>query len=184
MYRNLECEHHLLQGRYEEKPNIPGLTPFGFERWVTLFIQAHPDKEFERLRKAVLAMPISNPDDEKERFPKEISRRLFPGHEDRKVRTRIEGSMSERAAVGDIAARVRRNKPPIPAPHHVRTTSMKTLTSRRTAAAMLDLQTSPHPWRRAQATFLLTSSAERVCSLVPSPTSQSTIAFLYSTFTF
>ena len=99
MYRDLECQHHLVQERYDERPDIPGLTPVGFERWVTLLIQAHPEEEFERLQKAVLEMPISNPDDKKERFPKEISRRLFPGHEDRRVRNNIEDSISEHAAV-------------------------------------------------------------------------------------
>lgn len=41
-------------------------------------IQAYPDTEYERLSKAVLDMPISNADDCKERFPKELPRRLFP----------------------------------------------------------------------------------------------------------
>ena len=101
MYRNLECQHHLVQGSHDARPDIPGLTPIGFERWATLLIQAHPEEEFERLRKAVLEMPISNPDDSKERFPKEISRRLFPDHEDHKVRKRMEDSMAERVAVGN-----------------------------------------------------------------------------------
>ena len=87
MYRDLSCQHHLVQERYDERPDIPGLTPVGFERWVTLLIQAHPEEEFERLQKAVLEMPISNPDDKKERFPKEISRRLFPGHGDTTIPT-------------------------------------------------------------------------------------------------
>ena len=99
MYRDLECQHHLIQEKFDERPDIPGLTPVGFERWITLLIQAHPDEEFERLQKAVLEMPISNPDDKKERFPKEISRRLFPGHGDRRVRDRIEDAIAEHAAV-------------------------------------------------------------------------------------
>ena len=99
MYRDLSCQHHLVQERYDERPDIPGLTPVGFERWVTLLIRAHPDEEFERLQKAVLEMPISNPDDKKERFPKEISRRLFPGHGDTQIRDQIEDSISEHAAV-------------------------------------------------------------------------------------
>jgi hypothetical protein len=41
-------------------------------------IQALPETEYERLSKAVLTMPISNADDVKERFPKELPRRLFP----------------------------------------------------------------------------------------------------------
>ena len=101
MYRNLECQHHLVQQRNDARPDIPGLTPLGFERWAILLIQAYPEEEFERLRKAVLEMPISNPDDSKERFPKEISRRLFPDHGDHKIRNLIEGSMAERVAVGN-----------------------------------------------------------------------------------
>lgn len=110
MYRDLECQHHLVQERYDERPDIPGLTPVGFERWVTLLIQAHPDEEFVRLQKAALEMPISNPDDKKERFPKEISRRLFPGHEDRRIREHIEDSISEHAAV-DLPRRSSREEP-------------------------------------------------------------------------
>ena len=110
MYRDLECQHHLVQERFDERPDIPGLTPKGFERWVTLLIQAHPEEEFIRLQKAVLEMPISNPDDKKERFPKEISRRLFPGHDDRRVRDRIEDTISEHAAV-DLPRRSSREEP-------------------------------------------------------------------------
>lgn len=110
MYRDLSCHHHLVQERYDERPDIPGLTPVGFERWVTLLIQAHPEEEFERLQKAVLEMPISNPDNKKERFPKEISRRLFPGHGDTSIRDRIEDSISEHAAV-DLPRRSSRDEP-------------------------------------------------------------------------
>ena len=110
MYRDLACQHHLVQDKFDERPDIPGLTPVGFERWVTLLIQAHPEEEFERLQKAVLEMPISNPDDKKERFPKEISRRLFPGHGDDKVRDRIEDSIQEHAAV-EIPRRTSREEP-------------------------------------------------------------------------
>ena len=113
MYRDLECQHHLVQEKYDERPDIPGLTPVGFERWVTLLIQAHPDEEFGRLQKAVLDMPICNPDDRKERFPKELSRRLFPGHEDRKIRERLEDSISEHAAI-ELPRRPSREEPPPP----------------------------------------------------------------------
>ena len=113
MYRDLHCQHHLVQEKYDERPDIPGLTPVGFERWVTLLIQAHPHEEFERLQKAVLDMPICNPDDRKERFPKELSRRLFPGHEDRKVREKLEATISEHAAI-EIPRRPGREEPPPP----------------------------------------------------------------------
>lgn len=78
LFREIEAEHHLVQNKLNERPDIPGLTPKGFERWATLMIQAHPEKEYERFQKAVLNMPINNPDNKKERFPKEIPRRLFP----------------------------------------------------------------------------------------------------------
>ncbi len=109
MYRDLACQHHLVQERFDERPDIPGLTPVGFERWVTLLIQAHPEMEFERLQRAVREMPISNPDDKKERFPKEISRRLFPGHGDHSIRDRIEIAIEEHAAV-DIPRRASREE--------------------------------------------------------------------------
>ena len=111
MYRDLECQHHLVQEKYDERPDIPGLTPVGFERWVTLLIQAHPEEEFTRLQKAVLDMPICNPDDRKERFPKELSRRLFPGLEDRRVREKLEISIAEHAAI-EIPRRPGREEPP------------------------------------------------------------------------
>ncbi|KAL3449738.1 hypothetical protein BJX65DRAFT_271757 [Aspergillus insuetus] len=78
LFREVEAEHHLVQLKLNERPDIPGLTPRGFEVWATLMIRAHPDKEYERFQKAVLNMPINNPDNRKERFPKEIPRQLFP----------------------------------------------------------------------------------------------------------
>lgn len=49
-------------------------------------IQAHPQAEFDRLSIAVRDMPISNADDRKERFPKELSRRLLPKRDNDQVR--------------------------------------------------------------------------------------------------
>lgn len=80
MYRKLLCQHHLVQSQQEvqDAPTVPALTPHGFASFMTCLIQAHPDTEFARLSKAVRDMPISNADDLKERFPKELSRRLLP----------------------------------------------------------------------------------------------------------
>ena len=114
MYRELSCQHHLVQERFDERPDIPGLTPVGFERWVTLLIQAHPEAEYERLAKAVLHMPINNPDDKKERFPKEITRRLFPKHEDIDIRYEIEDAMIEHASI-EIPRLTRRSQDDIKA---------------------------------------------------------------------
>ena len=93
LYREIEAQHHLVQERMDERPDIPGLTPSGFERWSTLMLLAHPEQEFERLQKAVLDMPICNFDDRKERFPKEISRRLFPKIADINTREKLEKAM-------------------------------------------------------------------------------------------
>ncbi|KAI9682682.1 MAG: hypothetical protein M1829_006669 [Trizodia sp. TS-e1964] len=86
IYRDLSCQHHLIQDRLDEAPSIPGLTAVGFERWMTLLLMAHPDDEVHRLQKALWEMPINNADDEKERFPKPLSRRLFPMIDDQKAK--------------------------------------------------------------------------------------------------
>lgn len=94
MFRRLPCQHHLVQTANHEVPNVPGLTPSGFESFMTYLIQAHPDTEFERLAKAVMHMPISNADDPKERFPKELSRRLLPAQPNSQAEQRIIASMA------------------------------------------------------------------------------------------
>ncbi|GAB7349207.1 hypothetical protein MBLNU459_g8133t1 [Dothideomycetes sp. NU459] len=94
MYRDLRCQHHFVQLSSHSVPDIPGLTPVGFECWMTALIQAHPGLEYDRLAKAVLAMPISNADDCKERFPKELSRRLFPREDDRHWQQRLHAAIS------------------------------------------------------------------------------------------
>ena len=99
MYRALNIQHHLVQEaeHLDERPDIPGLTPAGFARWATLMIQAHPDAEFERIKKTALEMPISNPDDRKERFAKDISRRLFPATADTRIRESLVRAIKEHA---------------------------------------------------------------------------------------
>lgn len=94
MFRDIEAQHHLVQEKPSERPDIPGLTPHGFETWATLLLRAHPDQEFERLAKTALDMPISNPDEKKERFPKELSRRLFPKDADTEVAYKLQKAMS------------------------------------------------------------------------------------------
>ncbi|KAK5068622.1 hypothetical protein LTR69_000742 [Exophiala sideris] len=94
MYREIEAQHHLVQEKLNERPDIPGLTPLGFEKWATMLLKAHPDQEFDRLAKTALEMPISNPDDKKERFPKEISRRLFPTRPDTEVAYKLQKALS------------------------------------------------------------------------------------------
>lgn len=114
MYRELEAQHHLVQDTLEQRPDIPGLTPSGFERWATLMILAHPDSEFERLQKAVLDMPISNPDDKRERFPKELSRRLFPRVPSITIRQRVEMAMSTHCGITVPVTSTEQSPPDIP----------------------------------------------------------------------
>ncbi|RMZ85284.1 hypothetical protein DV738_g350, partial [Chaetothyriales sp. CBS 135597] len=96
MFREISAQHHLVQphGKENERPDVPGLTPRGFATWATLLIRAHPSQEFERLAKTARDMPISNPDDPKERFPKEISRRLFPEHSNETIAARLQRAIS------------------------------------------------------------------------------------------
>ncbi|KAJ5129388.1 uncharacterized protein N7515_005427 [Penicillium bovifimosum] len=90
LFREIDVEHHLIQKDLKSRPETPGLTPKGFEKWATLLILANPEREHERLQRAVRNMPINNPDDKKERFPKEIPRRLFPEIGDLEIREDLE----------------------------------------------------------------------------------------------
>lgn len=114
----MEAEHHLVQEKHGERPDIPGLTPRGFQRWATLMIQANPEREYERLQKAVLNMPINNPDDKRERFPKEIPQRLFPEVPNLALRERIDQTIMRHCHLElppitdeDISKAARRSKP-------------------------------------------------------------------------
>ena len=93
MYRKLLCQYHLVQVSSQEQPSVPGLTAFGFENFLTCFIQAHPDIEFERLAKAIRDMPITNADDRSERFPKELPRRLLPAQREIQAEQRLISSL-------------------------------------------------------------------------------------------
>jgi len=100
LFREVKAQHHLVQtDDLKERPDIPGLTPKGFETWATLMILASPEREYERLQKAVLNMPISNPDDRKERFPKQIPRRLFPEVADISLREEVEEHIMKHCGV-------------------------------------------------------------------------------------
>lgn len=90
----MRCQHHLIQEHLADQPHVPALTPEGFEEWMTAMIQAYPETEYARLSKAVLHMPISNADDCKERFPKELPRRLFPQVEHLQAQQRCAANLS------------------------------------------------------------------------------------------
>lgn len=61
---------------------------------MTVMILAYPDAEYERISKAVLDMPISNADNTKERFPKELPRRMFPRTDDMQAQQRCAANLS------------------------------------------------------------------------------------------
>jgi hypothetical protein len=90
----MRCQHHLIQEHPAEQPYIPALTPDGFQEWMTAMIQAYPDTEYERVTKAILDMPISNADDRRERFPKELPRRMFPTVENLHAQQRCAAALS------------------------------------------------------------------------------------------
>lgn len=77
-------------------------------------ILAYPDTEYERISKAVLDMPISNADDIKERFPKELPRRMFPRRENIQAQQRCAANLSAEG-VGPLR-KAPAFPPPPPAP--------------------------------------------------------------------
>ncbi len=97
MYRDLNCQHHLVQERNDQRPDIPSLPPVGFEGWMTLLIQAHPKEEYRRLQKAVLHMPVSNPD--KRKVSKGNLPAIVPPYEDREIREPVENAISKHANI-------------------------------------------------------------------------------------
>lgn len=62
-------------------------------------IQAYPDPEYKRLSKAVLDMPINNADDCRERFPKELPRRLFPREGNLQAQQKCAAALSSDGAI-------------------------------------------------------------------------------------
>lgn len=64
-----------------------------------MMILSNPSREYERLAKAVLNMPISNPDDRTERFPKELPRRLFPDFANLDIREKVEEYLKKHSGI-------------------------------------------------------------------------------------
>ena len=121
MFQKLLCQHHLIQDRYDRVPTVPGLTPLGFDSFMTCLIQAHPDAGYERLAKAVMNMPISNADNKSERFPKELSRRLLPSKPNIQAEQRLVSSLDHEPYVFSTL-RGGSNMPPppsMPPPNHM-----------------------------------------------------------------
>ncbi|GKT57106.1 hydroxyproline-rich glycoprotein DZ-HRGP [Colletotrichum tofieldiae] len=90
LYQDLECQYHLVQAAPRSHPNVPGLTPVGFAKWIISNILAYPDPEARRLHAIMSALPINADgpllDGKPERLPRQLSRHLFPASHDKKVR--------------------------------------------------------------------------------------------------
>ena len=93
MYRDFKCQHHLIQetGRHEERPDIPALTPGGFETWARVLIKAYPSTEYERLQKALEVFRIRD----KGGSPITIDRSLFPEQANLKIREDLKKSIEK-----------------------------------------------------------------------------------------
>ncbi|CAD0018179.1 unnamed protein product [Aureobasidium pullulans] len=143
IYRDLRCQHHFVQLGNHSVPDIPALTPDGFDRFMTTLIQAHPALEYERLAKAVLDMPISNADNPKERFPKELSQRLFPTSDDITQQQRLHAAIS---ADRNIQLRSSNPMPPPPPPSSAQPQSQSQPgpTSHPTSATYAERERAPY----------------------------------------
>lgn len=95
LYRALGVEYHLVQSSQDKTPALPALTPKGFDQWMTLMIQAYPDHEYQRIRNAVMLMPISNPEDRAQKFPRDIPRRCFPLRKDMAIHSTVKHGLKE-----------------------------------------------------------------------------------------
>lgn len=93
----MECHHHLISRSKApyEAPNLPALTPRGFASFMTILILASPDNEFERLAATLREYPIANADERKERWPKELSRRLLPRTSYEMAKRRLNDALSK-----------------------------------------------------------------------------------------
>ncbi|KAJ3950631.1 uncharacterized protein N0V96_001781 [Colletotrichum fioriniae] len=109
LYQDLDCQYHLVQAAPRSHPNIPGLTPAGFAKWMISNILAYPDLEARRLHAIMTALPINADgpllNDKPERLPRQLSRHLFPEIHDKKVRKITDEAMWD--CLEDVA-------PPLP----------------------------------------------------------------------
>jgi len=121
IYRKLLCQYHLIQpsasvssSTNNEVPNIPGLTPHGFAKFMTTLIRAHPDTECARLCRALVLMPLSNADNKAERFPKELPRSLLPSRASVTAEQRLISSLDHEPVLIPLGRRASATMPPPP----------------------------------------------------------------------
>ncbi|CAG8983974.1 hypothetical protein HYALB_00008835 [Hymenoscyphus albidus] len=97
LYRDIGCQHHLVQDDFRNEPTIPALTPLGFAHFMTVIILAYPGVEWKRLEMVVKDLPIDADgamvDGKPERLPKQISRHLLPEGEDSDSRKMLDDAV-------------------------------------------------------------------------------------------
>ena len=65
---------------------------------MTLLVKAYLEEEYKRLQKVLQKMSIKN-SNKQERFPKDISRRLFPQDEERGLREHVDWAIAKHADI-------------------------------------------------------------------------------------
>ncbi|KAJ0162241.1 hypothetical protein CTA2_4870 [Colletotrichum tanaceti] len=125
LYQDLDCQYHLVQAAPRSHPNVPGLTPIGFAKWMISNILAYPDPEARRLHAVMSALPVNADgpllDGKPERLPRQLSRHLFPESHDRKLRRILDEAVWD--CLEDIA-------PPLPSIPRARPSEANTHTRR------------------------------------------------------
>ena len=101
LYASLGCEYHLAPSSTAAgaRPSTPALTPRGFERWMTLFMRAYPEREARRLDAAVASLPLEadgfggDGGRRRERLPRQLSRHLLPARRHERSFDRLVGAV-------------------------------------------------------------------------------------------
>ncbi|KAF3911394.1 hypothetical protein ABW20_dc0102528 [Dactylellina cionopaga] len=117
IFQALNCHHHLVPPKdsASSPPTVPGLTPQGFERWMTIQILSDPDREAKRLITILKQCPIQNPfekDPMIRRFPKTLTRDSFPKYADGDTRGLWDLFVPDEEQQTPVATRSSNNPPP------------------------------------------------------------------------
>ncbi|WQF81645.1 hypothetical protein CDEST_06659 [Colletotrichum destructivum] len=177
LYQDLDCQYHLIQAAPRSHPNVPGLTPVGFAKWMISNILAYPDPEARRLHAVMSALPVNADgpllDGKPERLPRQFSRHLFPESHDRKLRRILDEAVWD--CLEDVA-------PPLPSIPRTRPLEANTHTRRsgddsRRPTPMPHRKTydrgsyrvEPHPARLSRANSDAGASLPRHRDLPPPP---------------
>lgn len=100
LYREFEIEHHLIQGedRFGDRPDLPGLTPRGFAKFLGVLLQSYPKGEKERLRRIASSSQFLNHDERVELAPVELPE-LLPRASNSPLRERLGVAIREHCRI-------------------------------------------------------------------------------------